>query len=281
MQPSGLAVIAAMEPEASLVRSRLRQCRKPVVLEAGRLWWGQVGPHRVALCRCGMGGARAAAALRWLVEHERLWGVLSLGFAGGLQPELSTGNVVLADRIQAWPALAVPEERVPEDVMPGGGASEEAFVVPNARLASLAAMAAQQAGLSGHRGLLLSRQTLLPGALEKRLLGRCTGALAVDMESYGIGALAAVHRLPFLSMRAILDPCDTELNLPLNALTTPDGGVRPGGAAWAVMRQPGLLKSLWTLWRLSCLTQRRLAVWLEHFLALLDTAPSEEDVQRP
>lgn len=259
-----------MAPEANLVRRRLCHGRKQVVLEAGRLWRGQAGVHRVTLCRCGMGAERAAAALQWLVEHERLWGVLSIGFAGGLQPELTTGDVVLADRIQAWSACAVPK----------GGAVEGTFVTPNARLTWLAAAAAQRAGLLRHRGLLLSHTTLVPGALDKHILGRDTGALAVDMESYCLGSLAAAHGLPFISMRAILDACDTALDLPLNGLTTPDGGVRLRGAAWAIMRQPGLLKSFWALWHLSRFTQRQLAVWLDHFFALLSVSPSEEDAQR-
>ena len=259
-----------MAPEANLVRRRLCHGRKQVVLEAGRLWRGQAGVHRVTLCRCGMGAERAAAALQWLVEHERLWGVLSIGFAGGLQPELTTGDVVLADRIQAWSACAVPK----------GGAVEGTFVTPNARLTWLAAAAAERAGLLRHRGLLLSHTTLVPGALDKHILGRDTGALAVDMESYCLGSLAAAHGLPFISMRAILDACDTALDLPLNGLTTPDGGVRLRGAAWAIMRQPGLLKSFWTLWHLSRFTQRQLAVWLDHFFALLSVSPSEEDAQR-
>ncbi len=264
-----------MEPEANLVRGRLRHRRQQVIPRVGRLWRGQTGAHRVALFRCGMGEERAAEALRWLVEHERLWGVLSIGFAGGLQPELTTGDVVLADRVQAWPAFAVPG-----DTAPKGEGIEGPFVTPNAGFASLVATAAQRAGLPRHRGLLLSHKTLVPGALDKHILGRYTGALAVDMESYRIGSLAAAYGLPFISMRAILDPCDTALDVPLDGLTTLDGGLLPGGAALAIMREPGLLKSFWALWRLSRLTQRRLAAWLDHFFAILGTTPIEEDVQR-
>ncbi len=265
------AVIAAMELEASLVRGRLRQHQKQVVTEVGRLWRGRIGAHRVALMRCGMGEARAVAALQWLVLHERLQGVLSIGFAGGLRPELATGDVLLVDRIQAWSKRTAPEN----------GEVRRERVIPNVRLTSLADQAAQRAGLSRHRGLLLSHKTLVPSALDKCILGRRTGALAVDMESYWIGSLAAAHGLPFICLRAVLDPCDTEVNLPLEGLTTPDGGLRPSGAVMTVMRQPGLVKSFWMLWRLSSLTQRRLKVWLDHFWALLSTISSEKDTQRP
>jgi adenosylhomocysteine nucleosidase len=275
-------VIAAMEPEASLVRRRLRPCHQQTIPEAGRLWRGQVGPHRVALLRCGMGAERVAVALSWLVAHERLWGVVSLGFAGGLQPGLTTGDVVLANRIQAWPGLGVSTDAGSAYTVPEDHVVEGVFVTPHAKLTSLAVIAAQQAGLSRHHGLLLSHNMLVSGTRDKRWLGRYTGALAADMESYWIGSLAVTHRLPFISMRAILDPCDMALDFPLHGLTTTDGGLLPAGAALAVMRQPTLLKSFWALWRLSRVTQRQLAVWLDHFFTLLDaTVFSEEDAQKP
>lgn len=270
METASWAVIAAMEPEASLVRSRLRRRQTLGMIEVGRLWRGWLGACPIALIRCGMGEERAAAALQWVVEHERPAGVLSIGFAGGLQLGLATGDVVLADRIRAWSEPAVPED----------AGAEVGFVTPDARLSALAARAAQQASLSRHQGLLLSHQKLVESALDKRVLGCYTGALAVDMESYRIGSLAAAHALPFVCLRAILDPCDMELRLPLEGLTTPDGGVRPWQAAMAMVRHPRLLKSFWTLWRLSSLTRRRLAVWLDHFFALLSTILSEEEAQR-
>lgn len=254
------------------MRRRLRPCRQQVVSRVGRVWRGQMGAHRLVLCRCGMGEERAAAALQWLVEHERLWGVLSIGFAGGLQPALTTGDVVLADRIQASSERTIRNGPVLEASVFEGG-----LVIPDTRLSTLATMAAQRAGLSLHHGLLWSHQTLVASVFDKRLLGRDTGALAVDMESYGIGALAASHRLPFVSMRAILDPYDMALDLPLSNLTTPDGGVRTGGAATAIMRQPRLLQSFWALWKLSRLARCRLGVWFDHFFTQLDTISSEEE----
>jgi adenosylhomocysteine nucleosidase len=218
-----------------------------------------------------MGEKRATAALRWLLEHERLWGVLSIGFAGGLQPELVTGDVVLADRILATSALVMSER----------GVSEAAIVTPNVRLAAHVAMAAQRADLVRHHGLLLSHDTVVSGALDKHALGRYTGALAADMESYYIGLLAEAHRLPFISMRVILDPCQMELDLPLHGVTTLDGGVLPVRAALAVMRQPVLLQSFWQLWCLSRLSQRRLSAWLAHFVAILDTIPDDEEAHTP
>lgn len=252
--------MTAMEPEANLVRKRLRQ-RRRAALEAGQLWCGWVGDHQVALLRCGMGGERAVAALQWLAEHYSLWGVISVGFAGGLQPGLATGDVVLADRIETRPQHAVP----------AGG-----VVTPNVRLAFLADTAAQRAGLPRCRGGLLSHQALVPSAADKQLLGRQSGALAVDMESYAIGELANGHGLPFLSLRAILDPCDVALDLPMAGMTTPDGGLRPGGALLTIMRQPALLKPFLALWRQSRLTQRRLTLWLDHFFDLLGTISQEE-----
>ena len=265
MEPSALAMLAALEPEASLARRLLRQ-QSHQATAAGQVWRGRIGPHRVILVRCGMGAERAAAALHWLLEREALQGVLSLGFAGGLQPGLNTGDVVLAERLQAAPADDCPEMAVVE---------------PDARWAALATAAAQRADLSWRRGSLVSGEMVVSSASDKMRLGRETGALAVDMESYRTASIAAARQLSFAAMRVILDPCDLQLDLPPDGFTTPDGGVRPGAAALAVMRQPRLLASFGRLWRRSGLAQRQLAAWLEHFIDLLDAAPGQEDGESP
>ena len=53
----------------------------------------------VVLLQCGMGPERAAQAVLWLGQHYQLVGVLSVGFAGGLQAELRPGDALLVTHI--------------------------------------------------------------------------------------------------------------------------------------------------------------------------------------
>ena len=94
-----LGIVAALEPEAAVVRRNLRMVRQ-TVHETGTLWRGIWDNQHVALVRCGMGAQRATDAVTWLVQHCPLWGVVSVGFAGALHQQMATGDAMLVSQIQ-------------------------------------------------------------------------------------------------------------------------------------------------------------------------------------
>ncbi len=252
-EPARLALVAASASEAALVRRQLAlQCR--IVSAAGTLWQGQVHSREVVLLRCGMGAERAAAGLQWVLHQCRLWGVLSVGFAGGLQPQLATGDAVLVTGIHAFA---------------GQAASVVPSVIPDAALTHLATTAATRAALARHVGGLLSHIDLLPRAIDKQTLGRKSGALAIDMESYSLGHVAAAHHVPFTSMRTIFDTSDEDLCFPAEVVVTPDGRFPWSRFLGFVTRHPLTLTHLPHLWRHARIAGTTLRVWLHHFFTLL------------
>ncbi|MEE9148175.1 MAG: hypothetical protein V3U27_12340 [Candidatus Tectomicrobia bacterium] len=250
-----LGIVAACEPEATLVRRQL-QVHDKKVSAAGTLWRGRLLDQEVALLRCGMGARRATSAVTWLTQHCCLWGVMSLGFAGGLQRHVATGDAVLAARVGS----------VSTDHM----TSQNTEVIePDRTLARLAAAAAAQAALVGHRGMLLSAIALVPRAVDKQWLGQQSGALAVDMESYSIGRVAAVQRLPFVVLRTIFDTIAEDLLVPADACITPDGLLQPGRLTGYLARHPRLFLQVPRLWSQFRRAGKHLEVWLHHFLTML------------
>src|SRR5262249_49853791 len=130
----------------------------------------------------GMGGD----ARRALAEHRPSF-VVSCGFAGGLDPALSTGDLVLATGVRnaSGALLAAPE--APRKVA--------------------------AAALEGSRllqGELLCPPTVAGAAGENRAHGG-PGARAVDMKSYGVAQGASEAGVPWVALRAILDPVDSAL----------------------------------------------------------------------
>lgn len=163
-----------------------------------------------------VGGGRAegaAAAARRLVEHG-VSGLVSFGFAGGIDPALSPGAVlvpatVLLDDGQ-WEADSVLMRQL-------GGATPGALHGGGEVVASAAAKAA-----------LFAR----------------TGAVAVDLESAAVARVARRHGLPFAVLRAVCDGAGRDL--PRAALVALDGAGRIGGlrVAWAALSRPGELADL-------------------------------------
>src|SRR5215471_20233413 len=188
-----IAIITACAHEAALVRRRLR-VQQRAVSTAGLVWQGVLQQQDVVLLQCGMGPERAAQAVLWLGQHYQLAGVLSVGFAGALQVELARGEAVLVTRIAA-----------PCDTSETAGGAADMGIRPDARLAHIAAMAVAQAAVVSHTGTLVSTPTVVAQAAAKQALGQHSGALAVDMESYSVGQIAAQNRIPFAVLRTIFD----------------------------------------------------------------------------
>ena len=252
-----MAIITACAHEAALVRRRLRVQRQTTGA-AGVLWQGTLCSQEVVLLQCGMGPERAAQAVCWLGQHYALTGVLSVGFAGGLQAELASGCALLVTKILA-----------PYDPPGTAGGAADVSLRPNARLAQIAAMAVAQAAVVSHTGALLSTPTVVAQAVAKRDLGQRSGALAVDMESYSIGQAAAQCHLPFAVLRTIFDTADENIAIPLTTCLTPDGFLQPWPLLGSLVRHPELWLQLPHWWRTSSLAGSHLQRWLQHFFLLL------------
>jgi adenosylhomocysteine nucleosidase len=174
-----MGVVAALEAEARTLGTAVRRRDGLSSLGDGAL-----------LAVSGIGSALAALAARHLIDAGAL-GLMSFGMAGGLDPALAAGTVVL-----------------PSEVMSRSGARFSTSVVWREQLR--AAIAGQSAGILAGRsavtgGVLLSSSEPIDTVADKAAAFRETGAVAVDMESVAIAEVAAARDLPFIAVRVIVD----------------------------------------------------------------------------
>jgi uridine phosphorylase len=128
---------------------------------------------------CGIGPAAAAALCQRLdAEAPALKGLALIGWAGGLSPGLSAGDVVVADE-----AVDLRGERT----------ACTAIRLPGARVGPM---------------LTVPEPLLTPEAKSSHRVG---GNLAVEMEAYPLAVWAQGRSLPFVHARVILDPVDEAL----------------------------------------------------------------------
>ncbi len=155
--------------------------------------------------------------------------LLSFGVAGGLDPALAAGALVVPARVVAadgqWRAH-------PPLVAALGGPTASAVWAESRPVAS---------------------------AVEKSALLAASGAVAVDIESGAVARVAARAGLKFAVLRAICDPA--QRNLPRAALvaTREDGGVAAGPLAAALLARPWEIAGLLLLAREMGAAKRALA----------------------
>lgn len=228
MRPTG--VVAALPGEAAaLVGAR---CSPGAVLELGA---------RTLVAVAGIGHERARAAARTLVERGAV-ALVSWGVAGGLQPGLLPGSLLL-------PGLVLGAEggRFETD---GGWA---------ARLAQAVGVGAR--GAPSRAPLLQARHVVRTSA-EKRAAFEASGACAVDMESAAVAEAARADGLPFLAVRAVSDAAEDDLPPATLVAVDGQGRLRRRALAGSLARHPGQLGALWrmrTTWRAALASLRSVA----------------------
>ena len=149
----------------------------------GSIVRGRLGANRVVAIAVGMGGGATHA-----ITEERPRFVISCGFSGALDPSLAPGDLVLGSSVRDETGESV---FAPEHVL---------------RVARRALHGPQRVA----EGEILCATRVAATRDEKRGLGR-PGRLALDLESWPVARAAQRAGLPWLVLRVVLDPLDTDL----------------------------------------------------------------------
>lgn len=168
----------------------------------------------------GMGPRAAAEAAAELLAAG-CSALASFGTAGGLAPELTAGDVVIASIV----------------VTPGGGSWAVAESWQTCLVTAL--QQALQPGISVVTGPLAGVDAPVVSAAEKEALNNRTGALAVDMESHAVAEVAATRAVPFVAIRAVLDPAGQAVPAWLGQVVDARGEPRIGPLLRGLLAHPG------------------------------------------
>ena len=179
-----IAVTFALPQESRDFRHALRHATA-VGSGARPFLLGNVENEEVLLAHTGVGPAAAAETVAALLAFQRPRLLVSAGFAGGLDPRLAVGDLLIATNFSA-PALLAPSR---------------ALLAGDTR---------------ARFGTLISQPRPAESVAEKAALARATGALGVDMETASIAAACARAGVPLLAVRAISDTALEPLPVPFD-----------------------------------------------------------------
>jgi adenosylhomocysteine nucleosidase len=139
-------------------------------------------PDGTLVAVTGMGPRAASAGAAALIEAG-CTALASFGLAGGLDPDLEAGAVLL-----------------PAEVI---GTDSQRVVTHEEWRRRVAVAVATHAPVRS--GSLITTPHAIASVADKADLFRTTGAAAVDMESLAVGEVASRHGLPFIAVRVIVD----------------------------------------------------------------------------
>jgi hopanoid-associated phosphorylase len=179
------------------------------------------GPGVSHIVCSGSDPARLRSHLSGL-DASGLRAVISFGIAGGLEPSLQSGDVVVATAVMAEAGT---------------------WKVPASVVAAMAGCV-RASGIPVREGALVGVEepVLLPAT--KASMRAATDAIAVDMESHIGAAYAAQNDLPFAAVRVISDPAERALPRLAKDALKPDGRVAWTAVFSGLARAPSELTTL-------------------------------------
>jgi adenosylhomocysteine nucleosidase len=219
-------IIGAMEDEVTMLRSAMANTGVQKK-ENFEFITGDLEGKLVVLLRCGIGKVHAAVGCAFLIDTSQPDLVLKTGSAGGIDPSLSFGDVIVSDGL-VYHDVDVTAFNYAPGQLPGEPqifpAAEDFIRLGERAVDELKREGVLPANLNHQRGLIGSGDVFMHDPKRIEALRRSfPGLRAVEMEGAAIAHVCYMFKTPFLIIRALSDiagvesPMKSEEYLPLAA----------------------------------------------------------------
>lgn len=204
-----VAIIGAMEEEVALLKDKITN-KKEQQIAGFQFIEGLLFDKEVVLLQSGIGKVNAAMSTTILLENFKPDYLINTGSAGGLNPDLNVGDVVISEEVRHHDVDATifgyEYGQVPQ--MP---AAFEA----NAKLVQIAETCAKEIGDHNVvKGLITTGDSFINDPERAAFIqSKFQGLQAVEMEAAAIAQVAYQYKLPFVIIRSLSDIAGKESHL--------------------------------------------------------------------
>jgi adenosylhomocysteine nucleosidase len=195
---------------------------RPVLIVTGLIQEARIasGPGMTVICSSS--DPQQLRALLTVFDPTTIRGVISFGVAGGLDPTLKSGDIVVATEVLAGDACWLADFALDKSLFASMGLGRRRVV----------------------RGRLAGTEEVVAARHLKEALHLETGAAAVDMESHIAADYAAKAGLPFAAVRVVSDPAHRALPQVAMAAIKPNGDIDVRRILRSVVRNPRTMRDL-------------------------------------
>ena len=214
-------VLGAFDDELTLLHQALVEPKEEILLGI-HFATGKLKGRDVILCRSGIGKVNAAMVTALLIQHYRPSEIIFSGIAGGINPDLHPGDIVIAAKTAQhdFGTLTADGMEVRGTKSAVTWQRNPVFLEPNVRLLALAEASGKHATLAGIKthegrrqpriikGVVVTGDVFVASSAKTAELRKALGADAVEMEGAAVAQVCRDLRVPWLIIRSISDGAD-------------------------------------------------------------------------
>lgn len=215
------AILGAFEREVTLIEDQVEQ-RRDLKIEGIRFVSGKLNGQQVVVTWTGVGKVNAAMTTTLLIEHYKPKRIIFTGIAGGVNPDLQPGDIVIAEKTAHHDMGTI----WPEGLFCKGvksrldGFENPVFFPADQELVKLAQEAANRAGFAsiktfkGERapkiilGVVVTGDSFIASTDKCAELRKKLKADAVEMEGAAVAQICYQREIAHLVIRSISDNAD-------------------------------------------------------------------------
>lgn len=197
-----IGIIGAMVEEIAPLLERLKYYESKDI--GGNTYYeAKINEHTLYIAYSKIGKVHAALTCSTMILHFQCEKIIFSGVAGGLNPNLSIGDLILGSKLCQYdvditafghPLGFIPESRV--------------FIESDKTLNAIAHRVAQKQHINLKEGIIASGDLFIADNAKKQWIIQHFGASAVEMEGAAVAVVCDLFKVPFCILRSISDSAD-------------------------------------------------------------------------
>jgi adenosylhomocysteine nucleosidase len=222
-------LLGAFGAEVELVKQTLKK-PKTVVVDGVTFTTGRIGKHKVVVAETGIGKVNAAMTTALLLDHFRPERVLFTGIAGGTNPDLQPGDIVIAGRTAHHDYGSITDKNTPTRQTRNVITKQfnPVYFPADSSLMRLAEKVVTSLTLEGiplasggvsdrpvkvMTGTVVTGDVFVASSVKVSSLRAEFGADATEMEGAAIAQVCYQVKVPHLIIRSLSDRADAEAHI--------------------------------------------------------------------
>ncbi len=200
-----IGIIGAMELEVEALKAMMDNAKIDKISTVD-FYSGKINGVDTVVAAAGVGKVNAAVCAQTMILKYSPDIVINVGVAGGLAPDLSIGDIAVADSVVEHDMDTTPIGDPPGLI----SGINKVYMDCDKNIAGLMEKAAKSIGLNVRRGTIASGDQFISSQEQRDKIIENFKAVAAEMEGASIGHVCTMNSVPFGVLRAISDGANSD-----------------------------------------------------------------------